>query len=628
MQPRASKDTSGDYASPKLSPKAGPLSGPLSSDEELRSLDALPPRAAADANAASSSSSAAASTAAAAIPSFADGADVTGIPTSLLSSSSILLPGAVPGDSNAPRAAPVSAARGRRPTHLRGTLKHVNSSPSMVGNRRLQAAAEGSPRTPTNGGKRTSMYQRWTSKKSDDGDSAKVTPVSSTSIKTAKTLLAEHSKRDALARRSSGAGLGLPGWPDDQQQGSGRNIARAGSGRSVTQHQQQSNTSSRAQRADSGDSQQGGEGGGDNYQQGLSTTAQYSLPSVFANETRMAAPFAESGESNWGSSSMAGGGGSGGNEGRSGLASWGGTGGAGGGESGAGGEGASRSGGNSALSSSDDLLKRRGSASDQRIQSKRLSVALRRGQMEEMNQYAEEEKGWFISPASSKRLSWDVCTGILLIYIAFTAPFRIAFGVEAAGFWYFFERLIDIFFIVDIVLNCLTAYHDPDGSLVTDRRAMALQYLKSWFFIDVVSSIPVDLILEWSQIGSDGGASNLGAAKILKTSKIVKTIRLAKMARMAKLAPLMERFEDTFDINRQTVKILKLFILLIVISHFNACGWYFIGTLEEDPNSSWLYKANLLSLTGTQLTSNEVTEHYLYSFYWAIMTTTTVGYGA
>jgi hypothetical protein len=468
------------------------------------------------------------------------------------------------------------------------------------------------------------MYQRWTSKKSDDGDSAKVIPVSSTSIKTAKTLLAEHSKRDALARRSSGAGLGLPGWSEDQQQGSGRNITRAGSGRNVAQ---QSNTSSRAQRADSGDSHQGGGGGGDNHQQGLSTTAQYSLPSVFANETRMAAPFAEAGESNWGSSSMAGGGSRGG-EGRSGLASWGGTEGAGGGENGAGGGGASESGGNSALSSSDDLLKRRGSASDQRLQSKRLSVALRRGQMEEMNQYAEEERGCFISPASSKRLSWDVCTGILLIYIAFTAPFRIAFGVEAVGFWYFFERLIDIFFIVDIVLNCLTAYHDPDGSLVTDRRAMALQYLKSWFFIDVVSSIPVDLILEWSQIGSDGGASNLGAAKILKTSKIVKTIRLAKMARMAKLAPLMERFEDTFDINRQTVKIMKLFILLIVISHFNACGWYFIGTLEEDPNSSWLYKANLLSLTGTQLTTNEVTEHYLYSFYWAIMTTTTVGYGA
>ena len=32
-----------------------------------------------------------------------------------------------------------------------------------------------------------------------------------------------------------------------------------------------------------------------------------------------------------------------------------------------------------------------------------------------------------------------------------------------------------------------TAYYDPKGLLVTDRRSIAINYVRTWFFLDVVS---------------------------------------------------------------------------------------------------------------------------------------------
>ena len=54
---------------------------------------------------------------------------------------------------------------------------------------------------------------------------------------------------------------------------------------------------------------------------------------------------------------------------------------------------------------------------------------------------------------------------------------------------------IDFIFIIDIAINCRTAYETPEGELEMSGLRMARRYAASWFLIDLTSSIPIDLIL-------------------------------------------------------------------------------------------------------------------------------------
>jgi len=54
---------------------------------------------------------------------------------------------------------------------------------------------------------------------------------------------------------------------------------------------------------------------------------------------------------------------------------------------------------------------------------------------------------------------------------------------------------IDFLFFIDILVNFNSAFLDPAFVMVDDRKKIAAQYLKNWFFIDLIAIIPFDLIM-------------------------------------------------------------------------------------------------------------------------------------
>jgi hypothetical protein len=62
---------------------------------------------------------------------------------------------------------------------------------------------------------------------------------------------------------------------------------------------------------------------------------------------------------------------------------------------------------------------------------------------------------------------------------------------------------MNAFFFTDILLNFTTAYYE-NGIQVTDRKKIILKYLSFWFWIDLVSTFPYDLLIE-SVMGGDAG---------------------------------------------------------------------------------------------------------------------------
>jgi hyperpolarization activated cyclic nucleotide-gated potassium channel 2 len=52
-----------------------------------------------------------------------------------------------------------------------------------------------------------------------------------------------------------------------------------------------------------------------------------------------------------------------------------------------------------------------------------------------------------------------------------------------------FETFIDSLFLVDIIISFNTGFYKK-GYLVMKRREIIMNYLKTWFIIDLVASFP------------------------------------------------------------------------------------------------------------------------------------------
>lgn len=57
------------------------------------------------------------------------------------------------------------------------------------------------------------------------------------------------------------------------------------------------------------------------------------------------------------------------------------------------------------------------------------------------------------------------------------------------------DLFFDIMFIIDMCINFCVPYTDANGMIVDDHDKIAMAYIKSWFFIDLSSSLPISFIV-------------------------------------------------------------------------------------------------------------------------------------
>ena len=102
-----------------------------------------------------------------------------------------------------------------------------------------------------------------------------------------------------------------------------------------------------------------------------------------------------------------------------------------------------------------------------------------------------------IHPSGTFKVIWDMVAGMAIFYSVLEVPFSISFSQNAArdaaavAVDYF---VIAVFF-ADILVTFMTSFVDSHTDrLVTDRRLIGLNYVKFWFWVDLVSSIPFDAI--------------------------------------------------------------------------------------------------------------------------------------
>lgn len=90
---------------------------------------------------------------------------------------------------------------------------------------------------------------------------------------------------------------------------------------------------------------------------------------------------------------------------------------------------------------------------------------------------------------------WDWIILFLTFYTSVFVPFNVAFKSKTMDDvpLLVVDSIVDVVFFLDIVLNFHTTYVSQTGEVISDPRLIRLNYLKSWFVIDLLSCLPYDI---------------------------------------------------------------------------------------------------------------------------------------
>ncbi len=164
-------------------------------------------------------------------------------------------------------------------------------------------------------------------------------------------------------------------------------------------------------------------------------------------------------------------------------------------------------------------------------------------------------------------------------------PYRLGFNITVNLWsWTFWaDAVIDLFFITDLIMNFRTAYYLPTGFLETNVREIRRHYLRTWFIVDFIASLPITYVSAVSAALSDDDAMPEEGSRLVRSTRV---IRLSKLLRVARLKRIIGRHGSMVEFTAY-VNSLFTFLGILYAAHLVACGWYFVSTLHEQ---SWILR--------------------------------------
>ena len=113
----------------------------------------------------------------------------------------------------------------------------------------------------------------------------------------------------------------------------------------------------------------------------------------------------------------------------------------------------------------------------------------------------------------------------------FVTPWRLAFYFEdeEPWMWVLINLSVDAGFGLDILVNFNSAYEDKDLTLHTSRKQIADNYLRTWFFIDLIATVPFNLIMDQNNISETSLKGGFRAFRLYKLMKLTRLLRILKV---------------------------------------------------------------------------------------------------
>lgn len=84
-----------------------------------------------------------------------------------------------------------------------------------------------------------------------------------------------------------------------------------------------------------------------------------------------------------------------------------------------------------------------------------------------------------LNPNKPFKKYWSFVILVLLLFTAVITPYTISYVDQADPAWDITMLVIDFVFALDILVNFVSAYHDPEGILITNRMGIMKHYVKT-----------------------------------------------------------------------------------------------------------------------------------------------------
>ncbi|CAK4090377.1 unnamed protein product [Aphanomyces euteiches] len=168
-------------------------------------------------------------------------------------------------------------------------------------------------------------------------------------------------------------------------------------------------------------------------------------------------------------------------------------------------------------------------------------------------------------------------------------------------------------FLLDIVLNFFTAIADPEKGLITNRRDIAIRYLRGWFLLDIISAIPIDAIV---YLSSGLNSNNVKFIGVFKTARLPRLARVLSLARILQFLRVLHEWRHWLLYSRYAhlIRLCATVTAFAYMIHLMSCVWY--GAVAGPMWLAWIE-------TNYKSPSRSIQSTYMLSFY--SMLTTTMG---
>ncbi|MEQ2194501.1 hypothetical protein XENOCAPTIV_030184 [Xenoophorus captivus] len=162
---------------------------------------------------------------------------------------------------------------------------------------------------------------------------------------------------------------------------------------------------------------------------------------------------------------------------------------------------------------------------------------------------------------------------------------------------------------------------EDSTEILLDPRAIRQKYLKTWFLVDFLSSIPVDYIFLMVDSLDSEVYRTARALRIVRFTKILSLLRLLRLSRLIRYIHQWEEiFHMTYDLASAMVRIVNLIGMMLLLCHWDGCLQFLVPMLQDFPSDCWVSKNLMVNDTwGVQ---------YSYALFKAMSHMLCIGYGA